>query len=47
VRRKYKEVVRGWKDLERDFYSNGSLNNNLESEFKREPWRFTKQAKVK
>jgi hypothetical protein len=28
----YRKVVEEWKDIESDFYANGSLNVNLESE---------------
>jgi hypothetical protein len=30
------EIAGGWKDMESDFYSNGSSNDDLESEFKKD-----------
>jgi len=38
-RETYREAVGGWKDIESDFYSNGSPNDDLESEFKKDSWR--------
>ena len=34
-----RKVVEGWY-IEIDFYLNGSLNNDLESEFKKTSWRY-------
>jgi hypothetical protein len=36
-----RETVEGWKDIESYFYSIGSLNDDLESEFKKESWRYS------
>jgi hypothetical protein len=44
VRIKYRKFVVEWKDLEKDFYSNDSLNNDLESEFKKDSWRWSNQT---
>jgi hypothetical protein len=32
MRMKYRKTVGEWKDVENDFYANGSLNDDLESE---------------
>jgi hypothetical protein len=31
VQTRYKKVIGDWKDIENDFYTNGSPNDNLES----------------
>ena len=41
---RYREFVGGWKDTKTDFYSNGSPNNDLENEFKRDSWRRSDMA---
>jgi hypothetical protein len=39
VHTRYTETVGEWKGIESDFYSNGSPNEDLESEFKKDSWR--------
>jgi hypothetical protein len=44
VRTEYRKFVTEWKDLEKDFYSNDSLNNDLENEFKKDSCRWSNQT---
>jgi hypothetical protein len=39
---RYREVVGEYTDIENDFYSNDSLNDNLESRFYQGFWRCSK-----
>jgi len=40
-REPYREAVGGWKDIESDFYSNGSPNDYSNNKFKKDSWRCT------